>query len=514
MRRRAKFEIISLITLGMMGAGGASVGALSYQSNVGVGFTFNPTLTVSLSNSDLVISNLSPGARSDSNIITVGVSTNAAYGYDLLATVGNASNATTELKNGNNSFTSLSSNTATLASFDDNKWGYSYSTDSGTSWVSGDQGSTSTGYAGLPLYTGTGVKMASANSNTDSSVQFKIAAKAGATQASGEYTNVVNFAAVSKVGVVTLLDAFVASNATQQNGYYTMQGMTPAICNMADKGSSIQLMDTRDGKMYWATKLEDGNCWMTQNLDLDIVAGSTNFTSNNTDLSTNNSVYTASNTIYTLKGAGDTYGYTYENGVATWIPERTTIAYDQLNSTSWLDSDVYPYSYDRLDTTAGANNGQPVKPDSNVTDSHGLSGNYYNWTASIASNDSNNASSANPDQTNSICPKGWRLPSATNKEFGNLLVQYGIISTNTSTSYIENQSSVNSMGAAPLYLVRGGRILGGSLYGSGGGGRYWSSTLYGTSYAFRLYFSSDNVDPQNGDSRGNGFSVRCVARSV
>ena len=298
--------------------------------------------------------------------------------------------------------------------------------------------------------------------------------------------------------------------------YYKMQDMSNRICNLTgvkNELSATQLVDIRDNKLYWVAKLDDGHCWMTQNLDLDIIAGSTTLTSNNTDLSSDQSVYTANNTIYALKGSGDTYGYTYENGIATWILERSTIAYDQLNSTSWSNSNVYPYSYDRLDTTAGANNGQLVKPDNNVTDSHGLSGNYYNWTASIASNDSNNASSANPDQTNSICPKGWRLPSVTNKEFGNLLVQYGIISTNTSTSYIENQSSVNSMGAAPLYLVRGGNVYGGSLNYSGSNGRYWSSTFSSTSSAYRLDFSSSNANPQSNVSRNSGFSIRCVARS-
>ena len=152
MRRHIRLlELLCLVVFcGVIVCGvSGSVGALSYQSSVGVGFTFEPTLSVSLSNSSLVINNLTPGSASDSNIITVGVSTNAAYGYNLFSTVGSATNATTELKNGNNGFASLSSSAATLANFDDNKWGYSYSMDSGSSWASGDQGNTSIGYAGL-----------------------------------------------------------------------------------------------------------------------------------------------------------------------------------------------------------------------------------------------------------------------------------------------------------------------------------------------------------------------------
>ena len=42
---------------------------------------------------------------------------------------------------------------------------------------------------------------------------------------------------------------------------------------MADIGDAKQLIDVRDGKKYWIARLVDGNCWMTQNLDLDFVAG-------------------------------------------------------------------------------------------------------------------------------------------------------------------------------------------------------------------------------------------------
>ena len=66
----------------------SSVSALSYESNVGIGFSFNPTLSISFSSSDLVIPNLTPGTTSDSNDIVVSVSTNAAYGYTLSTNVG------------------------------------------------------------------------------------------------------------------------------------------------------------------------------------------------------------------------------------------------------------------------------------------------------------------------------------------------------------------------------------------------------------------------------------------
>lgn len=58
----------------------------------------------------------------------------------------------------------------------------------------------------------------------------------------------------------------------------TMQEMTAEICAVSQEGDSKQLVDERDGKKYWVTKLKDGQCWMTQNLDYD--GGGTRFDKN------------------------------------------------------------------------------------------------------------------------------------------------------------------------------------------------------------------------------------------
>ena len=63
---------------------------------------------------------------------------------------------------------------------------------------------------------------------------------------------------------------------------------------------------------------------------------------------------------------------------------------------------------------------------------------------------------------------------------------------------------------APYYLLRGGSLSNSSLSGAGSTGYYWSSTPYGSSYAYGLRFLSGRV----GTSyyyRHLGFSVRCVA---
>ena len=41
-------------------------------------------------------------------------------------------------------------------------------------------------------------------------------------------------------------------------------------CSEVEVGTTAQLIDKRDGKYYWVAKLVDNNCWMVQNLDLDL----------------------------------------------------------------------------------------------------------------------------------------------------------------------------------------------------------------------------------------------------
>ncbi|MBR3052041.1 hypothetical protein IKG60_00260, partial [Candidatus Saccharibacteria bacterium] len=61
---------------------------------------------------------------------------------------------------------------------------------------------------------------------------------------------------------------------------------------------------------------------------------------------------------------------------------------------------------------------------------------YYNWTAAIASNDSTAISNRYATASNSICPKGWHLPTGpdgTNgSEYQRLLQAAHIANSSTS----------------------------------------------------------------------------------
>ena len=313
--------------------------------------------------------------------------------------------------------------------------------------------------------------------------------------------------------------------------YFAMQDMTTDICSSVSgngETTATQLVDTRDNKLYWVAKLEDGHCWMTSNLDLDI--GGTNvaaLTSENTDIST------------TASGSGIySAGYTEQDGVWTWTPVSTAITSNHvISGTSvpgWNDNNVTPYSaeggdtyYYTSNTTADDtryNSLQACKNASHTEDEcrRYFIGNYYNWTAAIASNNSTNiGSTVGEIASNSICPKGWRLPNASqtdsvNNEFGRMLYQAEITAKvsagDDSVGY--TTGGFNKLRSDPYYFVRPGYINGGTLDYPGVYGVYWSSTVSSSTDTYRLVFDSADIYPARNSYRYNGRSVRCVARSA
>ena len=293
---------------------------------------------------------------------------------------------------------------------------------------------------------------------------------------------------------------------------------------------SVQAIDARDGKKYWVTKLKDGNIWMTQNLDLDI--GGTNtapLNSNNTDIST------------TASGSGIySAGYTEQDGVWTWTPASTAITSNYyidnttVKPSAWPTNNyTTPYSaeggdtyYYTSNTTADDtryNSLQACKNASHTEDEckRYFAGNYYNWTAAIASNNSTNISTTGTIASNSICPKGWRLPNASqtdnvNNEFGRMLYREGITAAlsngSKSVGYYNGVTSFNKLRSNPYYFVRSGFIDGGTLYSPGVLGFYWSSTVSSSTSAYNLGFNGTNIYPALNSNRYSGLSVRCVAR--
>ena len=302
------------------------------------------------------------------------------------------------------------------------------------------------------------------------------------------------------------------------NVYYAMQDMNSQICNMVANTGAItatQLVDTRDNKLYWVAKLEDGHCWMTQNLDFNIDSTKT-YTHDDTDLGWDPNSFDSN---------------------ATWKPDTTNGKYNlPVNGTSvpgWSNQNNYPYSADPGDvyyyTSNSASDDIKYTSLSNCTSAghtegeckHYHAGNYYNWTAAIASNNSSSLTTQYANAPNSICPKGWRLPIATNAdqsiyEFGEMLYRQGITAQKIGSPVDYTANGFNNIRKAPLWFIRAGMIADGAVRNGAIMSLYSSNTVFDYDSDYVLNIDKNSVYPSTyydgWYSKSGGKSVRCLAR--
>ena len=278
---------------------------------------------------------------------------------------------------------------------------------------------------------------------------------------------------------------------------------------------------------------------MTQNLDLEIGgAGVADLTSENTNLTTSGSgVYS---TDYTNSGGVITWKPTAANTNATVTGTPATITNFTSGSptnsvTGWTNDYNKPYMAEgadhyvytsgvadtsTLDTIYNSASDCTTAGHSAEDCAHYYVGNYYNWTAAIASSASSGISTNYDNAANSICPKGWRLPkgrdssdTATAREFGQLWYKAGITGSPTATSYATN--GFLKIRRSPLFFVRGGNV-GETKFGGGANtGNWWSSTVVSTTRAYVAYFGGTNINSAyNGGNfyRYSGRSIRCIVQ--
>ena len=278
-------------------------------------------------------------------------------------------------------------------------------------------------------------------------------------------------------------------------------------CSTLGEHQTVALTDNRDGKTYAVRKLKDGNCWMVNNLNLELAnfAGTNNLTSDNTDLST-------SRTDLTDLG----------NGKKAWDPSASTVAKYQSGET-FSDFTLrvlgqsQPAQFQSEDQT-GYWWGSKKSDDGNYTDLDSVTNNtnaeiprsynayeegFYNWYAATA--ESGTYSMSNASVSDSICPKGWQLPinGNVNKSYYRLI----------ETTY--QISSASQLSNNPLSIVKGGfyDYVTGNYAGIRRSGSYWTSTAFTNNSAYNLYFINDEtVGTTASGHKPYGNSVRCVNR--
>ena len=284
------------------------------------------------------------------------------------------------------------------------------------------------------------------------------------------------FAFASSGVLLLAIGILIASPATHLSSVYAagdsrtihdinnMQDMTQQICSNTEEGDTATLVDKRKNApetSYTIVKLEDGNCWMQENLALD---GGTKIDYTDSDLESGEyTLPTSATTGWTTSGDPDQM----KNG----DPNMTR---DSSSTTAWVQGN----------------------------------GNYYSWLTATAKTGASVTGNGTP-ASGSICPKGWKLPTGGSSG-GQFQALFGASGANLGSDY---QTKFNNVQKAPYKFPAAGFIhTGAKLYDSGTGGLYWSRMSYSGTYAYRLFFYSSNFSPGTNDyDRYFGFSVRCVA---
>ena len=518
---------------------------LKYEKSSDIQFTFDPILSLTLTgattacgvtsgNPSYCITNLAPGNTDTSNTVNAKVASNNAAGWTLYATVGGTSKevpatvsySTTDLElsggtGSSDSFTMIAAGTTALTNPGD--WGFTI-----------DNGTT---YMDLPLYTTTTPKVINQTidaagtpatgyigDTSGTGTDTQIGAHAKAAQIAGTYANVINFTATTNIparqvtvvagtdvasvsldgSITTLTKSFaegetvpITATCTSGNNFAgwnvspefgtfanrdnastnftvgandvtitatcghhifptTMQAFTSADAAAMNAGDTLTLEDTRDHQTYTVAKFADGDVWMIDNLKFGYDASNPDTTTLTLSPDTSDVAQTRTITAYDLVTYGNAAG------------EICTYASSETSGIGFDNSCMH--------SQHSAGSGTPIE------------GVWYNYAAATAGTITgyNNSTTA----TESVCPKGWTLPT-----------------------YTQIDNLVTTIGSSPTTFnpVYGGYFFIGSIWDGASYGAWWSSSVRANIYRDILKYESNEL-VYDFDNRTYGVFVRCVSR--
>ncbi|MBQ8996965.1 hypothetical protein IJ095_03025 [Candidatus Saccharibacteria bacterium] len=243
--------------------------------------------------------------------------------------------------------------------------------------------------------------------------------------------------------------------------------------NAATGVGTFALTDVRDGTEYLVRHLADGNCWMAQNLRLDLSTVGT-LTPADTNIATD---YTPNaETIFTFPGASSDTSAHIKNYGLTYIE----------NGTIYVDSDYTP--------------------------AHALTytGIYYNWYAATAETIKGDYLASYD-----ICPRGWQLPvrgttsGKANKSVVGLILNppyYDPSGTALTTNSIDDFLKLT-----PFNFANTGFISYSSSNRTTTSASYtWTKNSYNAGSARDTKISASIIDDQS--NKRTAMPIRCVAQ--
>ena len=259
-----------------------------------------------------------------------------------------------------------------------------------------------------------------------------------------------------------------------------MQEFTGATCGSMSVGDIVSLTDERNGQTYRIKKMQDEKCWMVDNMKyldegitISNVDGTEGIILNDTD------------------GRFNTV-----DGTITESTENSDKAfYNNPMSASYCYGTSIQSSYTKC-------------------------GYLYNWYAATAGTGTYATSTRGTNVSGSICPTGWRLPSAmsdgstaTGNGTSYTAADFPVLNASMNAGSLTTGSTSNYPAGWQFTGAWSGVFSGdwdNGFYNQGSLGFYWSSTAYSSTFAWYLGFSSSSVSPGGSNYKYYGRAVRCV----
>ena len=278
-----------------------------------------------------------------------------------------------------------------------------------------------------------------------------------------------------------------ASVSNTQITNTNMSNFTGVDCGSLSVGDIVSLTDERNGQTYRIKKMQDNKCWMVDNLKY---AGEAN-----TDLA----------------NVDGTYGLVYNNESGKYNTVNGTFTQSTDNSDKAFYNNPMSTSYCYH---------------TSIQSSYTKCGYLYNWYAATAGTGTYATGTWGTNVSGSICPTGWRLPSAASD--GSTATGNGTKYTAADFAVLNASMNAGSLttGSTSIYYYEGWQFRGawsgvfsGSWYNGffnqGSHGYYRSSTASSSTDAGYLLFYSSRVSPGgSSDSKYGGFAIRCVMDGV
>ncbi len=337
-----------------------------------------------------------------------------------------------------------------------------------------------------------------------------------------------------------------------------MQDMTPTECAKVTTREQKQLIDKRDGKKYWVVKLDDGSCWMAQNLALDISGANQTLYPESSDVTTARTISEPTNALtldgttnYDASVAANNKQHSWSVGnIVSATADSTDLGNGCYNGNYYMPSQKMYASMkttENLGTACGNwgftdvtgwksgykvhqgfvtladgtdySGAVTLNQEKKWYDEHYLLGNYYSWnTATAGTGETTLADMSYAPE--SVCPKGWKLPKNDTSvgTFMSYLSTMGF-ATNSSGQLTGGDGRLKDLQQTPLYMARAGMMnpYDGYMIWVGYFSSFWTSmagkyqgTLGVTSYA--PHFVNTYALPFGATYyRFFGLPVRCVA---